>query len=157
MEKITFKAFCNKIGYGPHEHQNNLCALAAVIGVHNSYLSRMYSEGHNVTEKNGEAFKLVKEYMASKGYELDYIPFSTRNSLNNQMQKTNNIFNVTLQKEYSKLNNKYEKLKEDYLLLKNKKEDNSEIKKLKEENAILKSHLTNLYNLIKFVEVINNG
>lgn len=157
MEKITFKSFCNRIGYGPHEHQNNLCALAALIGVHNSYLSRMYSEGSNVTEKNGDAFRLVKEYMASKGYELEYIPFSVRNSTNNRVQKSDNIFNVTLQKEYNKLHNKYEQLKEDYLLLKNKKEDSSEIKKLKEENTILKSHLNNLYNLIKFVEVLNNG
>lgn len=163
MEKITFKTFCNRLGYTPNgDSGRNLCALAAIIGVHNSYLSKLYS-ATEITEKNGTAFEAVIDFMASKGYELDYIPNADRTKINKQINK-NNIFDVFIQKEYNKLNTKYESLYEKNKELEKKYKaleiayantiSEAEVNKLKEENKIMKDHLKHLKELFDFINLV---
>lgn len=167
MEKITFRTFCKKMGYGPDSLEHNtFSSLAAQIGVSVSYISRLYSE-EQLTEKQGDGFNLVKEFVARHGFELDYLPASTRERLNKQVEKYNkdNIFNITLQKEYTKLNNKYDSLVQSHRELEKKYKElercfmntisEDEANKLRKEIKFYKQKFIDLNNLIEFARMVN--
>lgn len=163
MEKITFRSFCNRLGYTPNgDSGRNLCALAAIIGVHNSYLSKLYS-ATEITEKNGNAFEAVIDFMASKGYELDYIPNETRSKITKQINKSN-VFDVFVQREYNKLNNKYEALVSAHRELEKKYKaleiayantlSEAEAQNLRKELAYYKERFNQFKDLINFVMMV---
>lgn len=167
MEKISFRSFCNRLGYAPNgDNGRTLSALAAVLGVHNSYISKLYSEGDKLTERSGPAFDTIKAYMSEHGYELDYLSSEAREKLNKQVEKsTNNIFNITLQKEYTKLNNKYDSLLKSHRELEKKYKElekrymntisEEEANKLREEIKFYKQKFIDLSNLIEFARMVN--
>ena len=168
MEKISFRSFCNRLGYAPNgDNGRTLSALAAVLGVHNSYISKLYSEGDKLTERSGPAFDIIKSYMAERDYELDYLPSETREKLNKQVEKSSkdNIFNVTLQKEYTKLNNKYDSLVQNHRELERKYKElercfmntisEDEANKLRKEIKFYKQKFIDLNNLIEFARMVN--
>ena len=164
MEKISFKTFCKKMGYGPDSLEHNtFSSLAAQIGVSVSYVSRLYSE-EQVTEKQGDSFNSVKEFMTRHGFELDYLPATTREKLQKQVVKStkDNIFNITLQKEYTKLNNKYDSLVQSHRDLEKKYRElekcymntisEEEANKLREEIKFYKQKFIDLNNLVAFAK-----
>lgn len=146
MEKISFRLFCKYLGFGPHVKGKNMQDLARLIGVDNSYLSKLYTVD-TVTEKKGEAFALVREFMQKYNYDLDYIPATEA------PQSPTNIFNTTLQKEYNKLLNKYNKLKADYTALKQIKQVSIEdYNKLKVDHTNLVEIVISLKNILHAIE-----
>ena len=166
MEKISFKTFCKKMGFGPNTSaENTFSSMAAILGVSVSYISRLYNT-EQLIEKDGPAFQIIKDYMEKNGYELDCLPANTRDKLNKQVEKsTNNIFNVTLQKEYTKLNNKYDSLVQNHRELERKYKElercfmntisEEEANKLRKEIKFYKQKFIDLNNLIEFARMVN--
>lgn len=167
MEKITFKTFCKKMGFGPNTSaENTFSSMAAILGVSVSYISRLYNT-EQITEKDGPAFQIIKDYMEKNGYELDCLPASTREKLNKQVVKStkDNIFNITLQKEYTRLNNKYDSLAQSHRDLEKKYKElercymntisEDEANKLREEIKFYKQKFIDLNNLIEFAKMVN--
>lgn len=158
MEKVTFKEFCTRRGFGPKRHQKSFVSLGAIIGVHNSYISRLYNEP-NTIEKNGDAFRTVIEYMAQHGYELDYTPKELAPKEDKPKEEKKSVFDTFLQKEYNKLNAKYESLYERYKELEKQFKQSitpEEANKLKEENKIMKDHLKHLKELFDFINLVGD-
>ena len=163
MEKVTFKEFCTRRGFGPKRHQKSFVSLGAIIGVHNSYISRLYNEP-NTIEKDGDAFRTVIDYMAQHGYELDYIPKDQAPKEEKPKEEKKSVFDTFLQKEYNKLNARYESLYERHKELEKKYKaleiayantiSEEEINKLKEENKIMKDHLKHLKELFDFINLV---
>ena len=144
MEKVSFRLFCKYLGYGPHIKGKTMQSLAHLIGVDDSYLSKLYS-ANTITEKKGKAFDLVRAFMQKYNYDLDYIPLPPAETPQNNA----NIFNTTLQKEYNKLLNKYNKLKVEYIALKQIKHVSlDDYTKLKTDYNKLQTDYNNLVHLI---------
>lgn len=160
MIKVTFKEFCTKEGFGPGIHQNNFCTLAAIIGVHNSYLSRLYND-QETTEKRGEAFEAVKYYMASKGYELIYKPTSSTAKIMKKPTQEKSVFDKLLQKEYNKLLNKCNNYEAELKELRKQKDVTVEYQllqtkynQLQQDYKILKHHIDNLKSLFDLLNLM---